>query len=160
MARLLIDGYNLIGTLHKDLEAARRRLLHALIGYNKDRGHEITVIFDGWREGGPKEEHSVQGGIRIIYSRLAEKADTAIKRILRERTGQDYILVTSDRELAGSAWASGAVPVRSEDFLRKLSGRGDISEEFFEAEEEERPARKAAKTSRKEKAIERALKRL
>lgn len=160
MARLIIDGYNLIGTIHKDMEASRQRLLLALISYNKKRGHEITVVFDGWRQGGPDERHSAQGGIRIIYSRLAEKADTVIKRILKEKTGQDYILVTSDRELAGAAWASQAVPVRSEDFLRKISEKELLYGSSETEEYDEEPARSPLKTSKKAKAIERALKRL
>jgi predicted RNA-binding protein with PIN domain len=51
MAFLLIDGYNLIGTAHRDLEKARNNLVSKLSKYSAQNGHDITVVFDGWKDG-------------------------------------------------------------------------------------------------------------
>ncbi len=55
MANILIDGYNLIGIAHKDLEKARQELIQKLHGYAKTKGHDITLVFDGWKNGQLKE---------------------------------------------------------------------------------------------------------
>jgi len=154
----------MIGILHKDLDAARRTLLEALISYNKTRGHEITVVFDGWRGGTREGTRTAHGGINIIFSRLGEKADAVIKRILQMKGSEGLILVTSDRELVSAAWAANAVPVPSDEILKKLSplrektGPGASREAPGDFEEETKiPARRSRTLSRKQKAVERAL---
>jgi len=171
MARLLLDGYNLIGVLHRDMDKARLALLEALISYNKKRGHEITVVFDGWRGGTREGTRTAHGGIRIIFSRLGETADVVIKHLIKENEGKGLIVVSSDREIQRAAWAARAVPIGSEEFLERLSSKGEktgtlnlypMSPE--EDLEEEGPPGKRGRTfskketlSKKEKARERAL---
>ena len=79
---VIIDGYNLIGTSHRNLEKQRETLIDALIEYKKRKGHDITVVFDGWKTGESHESRYVTGGVRVIYSRVGEKADSVIKRII------------------------------------------------------------------------------
>jgi predicted RNA-binding protein with PIN domain len=163
--RILIDGYNLTGVLHKDLEAARRTLLDALIGYNKKRGHDITVVFDGWGGGSHMETRTAQGGIKIIFSKVAEKADAVIKRILAKKNSAGLVLVTNDRDLVRAAWARDAVPVPSEEFIKRISlirentGRDFPEDSDFEEESITRAGRSRT-LSKKEKAVERALAKL
>lgn len=137
-------------------------LIDSLIEYRKKKGHEITVVFDGWKSGGAQENYSVIGGIRTIYSRIGEKADSVIKRIISsERRG--WIVVTSDRDIADHAWAAGSVPVSAGDFLKALD-RGipsyfdeeEYDEEYIESHRKGNPRR----ISKKEKAIRRALSKL
>ena len=69
--------------------------------------------------GEAQEKQSVTGGIRIIYSRIGEKADSVIKRIISyDRC--EWIVVTSDRDIANHAWASGSIPVAAGGFLKAL----------------------------------------
>ena len=56
--------------------------MERLAEYRKIKRHEITVVFDGWKSGSGDESHSVTGGIKVIYSKLGEKADAVIKRIV------------------------------------------------------------------------------
>ena len=70
MASIIIDGYNLIGTQHRDITAARDRLIEELIQYRKRRGHDVTVVFDGWREGPGAEHREVRAGVAVVYSPL------------------------------------------------------------------------------------------
>lgn len=163
ISSIIIDGYNLIGIYHKDLEQQRKMLIESLIKYRNRRGHNIIVVFDGWKTGEANEGHSIVGGIKIIYSRLGEKADSVIKRIISSER-QEWIVVTSDRDIMAHAWASGSIPITSEDFLNAIEkketkieiGYKDKDEEYIENTKKGSPR----KPSKKEKAIKRALSKL
>jgi len=139
-------------------------LIESLIEYHKKRGHDITLVFDGWKTGGPRENHSVIGGIKVIYSRLGEKADSVIRRIISsDRRG--WIVVTSDRDIAADAWASDAVPISSEDFMNAVEQSQFEKRVLYEEEDDEeytKPDRKGSprKLSKKEKAIKKTLSKL
>jgi predicted RNA-binding protein with PIN domain len=119
--RIIIDGYNLIrqsGFRHyeqKSLEAGRKALIRSLVGYQKKRGHAITVVFDGWLGGSPNEERDRVDGVEIIYSRLGEKADEVIKR-LSAKSGEELTVVTSDRDIASSVTRRGHSVISSPAF--------------------------------------------
>jgi len=135
-----------------------------LIEYKKIKGHEITVVFDGWKSGRGKEEQSTTGGIRVIYSRLAEKADAVIKRIISKEK-KEWLVISSDREIMSHAWACGSVPIPSAEFQAMLekSGRAAAGEyDPLEEEYDEDSKRKGnpRRPSKKEKALLRARKKL
>jgi hypothetical protein len=138
-------------------------LIESLIEYKKKKGHNITVVFDGWKTGGALENHSVIGGIRVIYSRLGEKADSVIRRIISsEKRG--WVVVTSDRDIAVHAWTSGSVPISSEDFTNAIEKMNTEKSIVYEVDDEEyiQTSRKGSprKLSKKEKAIKRVLSKL
>jgi hypothetical protein len=129
---IIVDGYNLIrqsATLRhsemKSLEQGRNALIRSLAGYRKLRGHRITVVFDGWEGGSPREERDFAGGVEIVYSRLGEKADEVIKRLL-ENGGEESLVVTSDREIAvfAARRGSSAIPSTAFDALLERSAAG------------------------------------
>jgi len=153
LASIIIDGYNLIGVLHKDLEKERHRLIERLSQYKKGKDHSIVVVFDGWKNGPPSESHSKEGGIEIIYSRLGERADSVIKRLLS--TDRHHIVVTSDREIQAYAWGKNSVPIEAEEFLAVLEGS-------YESPDEPHSKGKGSsrQLSKKEKAKRRALEKL
>lgn len=138
-------------------------LIESLIEYRKKKGHDITAVFDGWKTGFLKENHSVIGGIKVIYSRLGDKADAVIKRIISSEK-REWIVVTSDRDIASHAWASGSVPISSEDFLNAMEHSETEKEIFHEDDDEEyvKHSRKGSprKLSKKEKAIKKILSKL
>ncbi|MEF9437913.1 MAG: NYN domain-containing protein [Candidatus Mariimomonas ferrooxydans] len=119
MAFILIDGYNLIGIAHKDLEKARSELIQNLSKYSELRGHHITLVFDGWKSGQGMETNTRVKDVTIIYSRIGEKADTVIKRIISE-SRRSLIVVSSDREIADFANRKDCVSLASEEFNNKL----------------------------------------
>lgn len=157
---IIIDGYNLIGIYHKDLKKEREKLIDSLIEYRKRKDHKLTVVFDGWKTGGGQESQSVIGGIRVIYSRIGDKADSVIKRIISSER-REWIVVTSDRDIADYAWATGSIPLSSVDFLNVFEKEcpSDFDQEEYEYRE---PRRKGnpRRLSKKEKAILRALNKL
>lgn len=120
MAHILIDGYNLIGIAHTNLEKARRDIIEKLSLYSKLRGHDITIVFDGWKSGQATATKLQIGNVKIIYSRLGEKADFAIKNILSEKQQKNWIVVSSDREIADFADRRDFVSLKSDEFERRL----------------------------------------
>lgn len=136
-------------------------LIESLIEYRKRKGYEITVVFDGWKTGEANESHSIVGGVKIIYSRLGEKADSVIKRIISKSQG--WIVVTSDRDIIAHAWASGSIPITSEDFLNAIERRQvEVEVEYENNDEYIKSTKKGSsrRLSKKEKAIKRALSKL
>lgn len=119
MAHILIDGYNLIGIAHDELEKARNNLIQQLQRYSDLKGHNITLVFDGWKSGQFNETKTQVGNITVIFSKLGEKADFVIKKILSKASRQ-WIVVSSDREIAGFAKRKGFVSITTEEFERKL----------------------------------------
>lgn len=162
---LIIDGYNLIGIHHTDLRRQRELLVESLIGYRKRKGHDITVVFDGWKTGEGKENRSVVGGITVIYTRIGENADAVIKRIVAAKK-REWLVVTSDRDIANFVWAAGSVPLPADAFLAFLERKRDPYSEYSgeEMPDEEYPEHQRKgnprQPSKKEKAVMRALRKL
>jgi hypothetical protein len=73
-------------------------------------------------------------------------------------------VITSDREIADHAWASGSIPVSSEKFLNAFERKSPLSSDEGEYDDNEyiEPQRKGnpRKLSKKDKAIKRALSKL
>jgi len=59
------------------------------------------------------------GGLTVVYSKLGEKADSVIKRILSSST-KPWIVVSSDREISDFAERKGFASVTSNEFEIKL----------------------------------------
>ncbi|MCX7913873.1 MAG: NYN domain-containing protein [Thermodesulfovibrionales bacterium] len=168
MMHLIIDGYNLIGIFHKDIEKARNNLLEMLINYNKTKNFNITVVFDAYRYGDKIERISYRDGIKIVFTKIGQTADEVIKSIISEMTKQ-WIVISSDREIAKYAWSKNAIPVSSEIFYdlltKKLNDNSQIIvvEENKEVSFQKTPKYKrgnAHKLSKRQKAIERVLSKL
>jgi len=119
MAYILIDGYNLIGISHENLEAARNDLIKKLQKYASFKKQNITVVFDGWKSGQKDQSRMKAGHVTTIYSRLGENADTVIKNMLSS-AASPWIVVSSDREISDFAFRKDFAAVHSEEFEFKL----------------------------------------
>lgn len=168
ISHIIIDGYNVIGIFHKDMEKARDGFVNLLINYRKINLHDITVVFDGYKSSGA-EHVSVSGGVRIIYSKLGEKADDVIKRIISSDR-KEWIVVSDDRDIVKHAWSVNSIPVPSERFFEIVSKQveqkdflGHPPAEFLYKDEEDVCEHirfqkgNPHKLSKKEKAVRRAL---
>ncbi|MFA5181895.1 MAG: NYN domain-containing protein [Syntrophales bacterium] len=125
---IIIDGYNLIRQSEHlrraekfTLEEGRHSLIRFLIPYRERKGHRLTVVFDGWDGGSFREERDREGGIDIIYSRKGEKADDLIKR-MAERSGDELVVVTSDRDIGHFVERCGGTVVTSQIFEGIVAG--------------------------------------
>ena len=119
MAHILIDGYNLIGIAHDNLESARDYLLHDLKAYSELKNHVITVVFDGWKSGNREQTRIRTRHVTVIYTRIGDTADVVMKRMLTPGT-KPWIVVTSDRDISDFAEKRGFAAVTSEEFEEKL----------------------------------------
>ena len=119
---IIIDGYNFIGRdqgLSGPLEHKRKWLVQQLSLFREKKNFEVTVVFDGWQSGLRYEVEEKKAGVRIVFSRLGEKADAVIIRIARAK-GSGCIVVTSDREIRSAVEKFGAVSLRAGEFAEIL----------------------------------------
>jgi hypothetical protein len=124
---------------------------------------EITVVFDGWQGGWSTEKKDRKKGIELIFSKLGEKADEVIKRLVKEK-GSGAVVVTSDREVSKYAERMAASVIPSDQFKEKME-RADLKiEKGFEEEAgEERGSKKKGPSrmlSKRERRLQAALKKL
>lgn len=166
--RLIIDGYNL---LHVDrflphlnsiqLQWERERLIDRLSTYQKLKHREVTVVFDGWQEGWSKETREKRKGIEVIFSKLGEKADEVIKRLVKEK-GSGAVVITSDRDVARFAQRMDVAVIPSDQFREKLEERSSPMREESPEEEESRMKKKgpSKRLSKREKKTRAASKKL
>jgi predicted RNA-binding protein with PIN domain len=166
---LIIDGYNL---LHSDrtllllnpiqLQRKRERLVDQLSTYRSLRQIEITVVFDGWQGGCSTEKRERKKGVELVFSKLGEKADEVIKRLMREK-GSGVTVVTSDREISRYAERMAIAVIPSDQFKAKIENALMKGEKDFQDEEERSGEKKKGPSrmlSKKEKRMRSALKKL
>ncbi len=158
------------GIFHRDMEKARDELLSQLAEYRKGREHDITVVFDGYRNGMATQQVSYKEDITVIYTRLGEKADDVIKKMI-SREHREWLVVTADRDIVNHAWSSGSVPVVPDKFMGIISracnaGAEDVSvvsensEDEDDQDEDRDHKGNPYKPSKKVKALRRALSKL
>ena len=119
---VIIDGYNLLGArgqMRAHSDHGRERLLQDLMEYRQQKGHPMTVVFDGWRQNVATERHEHRAGVQVIYSRKGEQADQVIQR-LASQFGRDCAVVSSDREVTDFARAQGALVIGAGEFDTRL----------------------------------------
>ena len=167
---LIIDGYNLlhVGRLPialsaNDLQRERDRLIDQLSSYRQTKPCEITLVFDGWQGGWATEKKERNKGIDVIFSRLGEKADEVIKRLVKEK-GPGRIVITSDRDIARYAEKMGAAVIPSDQFRDRMQMSAVTIEKGTEEDEDERTGMKkkgpSRRLSKKGKRARAALKKL
>jgi hypothetical protein len=124
--KVIIDGYNLLHvspqlSVRREelLENARNRLIEKLSRYKRQKNVSVAIVFDGWKGGMPTQNQEIIKGIKIIYSKLGEKADEVIKHIIAN-SSEEVIVVSSDREIRDFAEKHNTVSVSSSEFEKKI----------------------------------------
>jgi predicted RNA-binding protein with PIN domain len=165
---LIIDGYNLLHVNRSlinlnsiQLQWERERLIDRLSTYQKLKPCGVTVVFDGWQEGWSTETREKKKGIEVIFSKLGEKADEVIKRLVKER-GSGTIVITSDRDVARFSQRMDVAVIPSEQFRERMEGgSSDMLEERPEEEgrgiKKKGPARRLSKREKRARAASRKL---
>ena len=124
---IIIDGYNLIRQStelslldRRDLQQGREALLEMLASYKKIKRHQITVVFDGTDAYSLNRQRYQTKGIKVLFSRRGETADTVIKNMVaREREGA--LVVSSDRDVINFASSQKAATMSSPEFMERLA---------------------------------------
>ena len=151
-AVLLVDGYNVIGAwtdLHDrqtkqnplqsgsraELEAARAKLVEALINYSAYEDYQTKVVFDAYSRDAPAYCEVITPNLSIHYSDFLETADTYIEKFCAafrhdlQYSASRLIVATSDRAQQmtaigfGAEWISSLQLISDVDFSAKRSKR-------------------------------------
>ncbi|PSB41586.1 NYN domain-containing protein [Chamaesiphon polymorphus] len=159
-AVLLVDGYNVIGawtdlhdsvpqtngqrrTKHNplqsgsqaDLEAARAKLVEALINYSAFEDYETKVVFDAYSRDAPAYCEVITPNLSIHYTDFLETADTFIEKFCAafrhdlQYSASRLIVATSDRAQQltaigfGAEWISSLQLISNVDFSATRSKR-------------------------------------
>lgn len=134
---LVVDGYNVIGATpryallvdehagagaladvaslsrdpygHDPFETARATLVNDVATYAQGR-YEAVVVFDAAGNLSDDRPAFRPGGVRVVFSRTGESADTVIERhVVRAREqGREVMLVTSDNTIRATV---GGIPI-------------------------------------------------
>lgn len=120
---ILIDGHNLIGrlpTLSLGDPDDEEKLIRVLGSYRGRTGRSITVVFDpGGAFALPQSRR--YRGINVVFAPHGSSADRVIvRRVQRSRNPGGWLVVTSDRDLAGTVRRLGARVQSADVFARKL----------------------------------------
>jgi predicted RNA-binding protein with PIN domain len=167
---LIIDGYNLLHSARSlarlnsiELQWERDRLIQRLSTYRQVKSCGIIVVFDGWQGGWVTEKRERKNEIELIFSRVGEKADEVIKRLIREK-GSGAVVVTSDREIAKYAGRLSVPVIPSDQFQERLERFAFQPEKEIEVDDEEERGFKrkgpSRRPSKKERRLKLALKKL
>ena len=166
MAYIVIDGYNLIGIGHGNLEKARKELIDHLQEYSKIKEHDITLVFDGWKNGQKDQTRTKAARLTVIYSRLGETADVAIRKMLTP-DAKHWIVVSSDREIYDYAARKDFAAITSDEFenklFRALQETDGAIPDMYDEDDYDSPARfkgNPRKLSKRDRKNQQALKKL
>jgi uncharacterized protein len=126
--RLIIDGYNVVYSVaryadlaRRDIDAARDRLINDL-GARAVGGQPVVVVFDGtsnpMSDGSPHEV----GGVTVIFSPAGTSADSVIEALASEaRTaGDETEVITSDGATRWTSMGGTVTVTRATTFARDL----------------------------------------
>lgn len=122
---ILVDGYNLIAALWgmgndgPTLERQRDQLVETLSRYKAARGHEMEVVFDGWKGGDPLGSRTRDRGVEVVFSPKGVTADEVIRDTVRE-SEREILVVSSDKKVQGWADTYGGKAVNSRTFIARL----------------------------------------
>jgi predicted RNA-binding protein with PIN domain len=110
IARLLVDGYNMVGAWpilvqtkqRHGFEAARQELIEILANYSARKGLDTYLVFDAHGVRSPSSRDIITQNLSVCYTAFGQTADSYIERIcsqFRQRSARNnrVIVATSDR---------------------------------------------------------------
>ncbi|MFQ6036512.1 MAG: NYN domain-containing protein [Sedimentisphaerales bacterium] len=121
---IIIDGYNLLHSIHKlqeEAEAINDVQLCWIVGrFLKLVGEKGQIIFDGT---GPRDKSGFDNisNLEVFFAGQGSDTDTVIEDKIRASTAPKRLtIVSSDRRLRKAAQARKSAVIKSEDFWRNL----------------------------------------
>ena len=135
---VIVDGYNVIYAWERlkkiakaNLEEARKNLMDLLENYTAYTKTEVILVFDAYLVKDGKGSDYTKDGLRVVFTKQDQTADTYIEIMMRE-LGPDYSIrmVTADRLLQNSAVLSGILRVTPKEFEDEITAVGNEISEF------------------------------
>ncbi len=125
---ILIDGHNLIGRLPAlSLEDPddEEKLVRLLQSYQARTGKAMTVVFDAGEPSARRRTRSA-GKIKVVFAPHGSSADQVIvRRVKKTSHPPDWLVITSDGELAARLESLGARVKSADEFARELDSPGE-----------------------------------
>ena len=119
--KVIVDAYNILHQMSSKKqpgESERKQFINLLSTYAKRKHLQVIAVFDAGPFLFPSTEE--QKGIVIKYSGPHSSADDIIIRLLKQYSGQEIILASSDRELRDYARACGIESLSAAEFIPLL----------------------------------------
>ena len=130
MARLIVDGYNVIHAWPSlkrllstaSLQDARDELIRRVSVLGMISGESVTVVFDAHHSTSMSNSEEDVEGVRVIYTRKGHSADHAIERLAYEASnaGDVITVATSDRFQADLVRGMGGAVISSLELERRV----------------------------------------
>jgi hypothetical protein len=133
-ARLLVDGYNIIGAWTSlqqvrdlsGLEIARQDLTELMINYSACENYQTEVVFDAYSQNTPTAQEEVSKLLSVCYTAFGETADTYIEKVCAAYSQQisslcpRLIVATSDRAQQLTVAGYGAEWISAERLMQEV----------------------------------------
>lgn len=119
MANVMIDGYNVMGTHHRDIANQREEFINILNAYSVRSGNKVVVVFDGHKGTWMKEQSSQAGTIKTVFTAVGQKADDYIIDFIASAKAE-WIVISSDNYIKDAIWQTKSVPVDADLFWEIL----------------------------------------
>lgn len=124
----IVDGYNVINAWPKlkklakeNLEDARNALIEELAEYKSLSGEEVVIVFDAYNLDRAKETTIIKYGMKIVYTKRFQTADTYIeKQILNIGRRHNLKVVTDDGQIQILATSKGASRMTSTELKANI----------------------------------------
>jgi uncharacterized protein len=137
-AILLVDGYNIVGAWvelqyvrdRDGLEASRRKLVEALVGYSAFQGFDTRLVFDAQYQGTPSSREIVTSNLSVCYTDFKQTADTYIEKACAlfrhdlRKFEQRLIVATSDRAQQLTVIGYGAECISAQQLQQEVEAAG------------------------------------
>ncbi len=142
---LLIDGYNIIfswpetkSLAEKNIDAARDLLIDKVCSYNALKDYNIILVFDAYKVRRPNRDIEDVNGIKVVYTKTAETADSYIEKTSKELIKNYRVVVaTGDFLEQVIIFGHGASRISATEFFDEvqssLSAMREIIKEKSEA---------------------------
>ncbi len=136
---MIVDGYNVIHSWDglkklaaENLEDARKSLIDTLTNYVAYTKTELVLVFDAYLVKDGMGSDTVQNGMRIVFTKQDQTADTFIE-ILMNELGPNYNVrvVTGDRLLQNSAVLSGILRMTADELKDEITKIGNEITEYI-----------------------------
>ena len=123
-----MDGYSLLHNWSelapgrpRHSAAAREELIHRLTLYRDANGTPITIVFDGSRPAGEKNEIPSSPEVEILYSHAGQTADQMIERAAyRLKEYGEVLVVTDDLAERDTVIGFGAMAASCDNFIHTV----------------------------------------
>jgi len=135
---MILDGYNVIFAWDRlkkiaavNLEEARKNLIDMLENYTAYTKTETVIVFDAYRVKDGKGSDYEKDGLRVVFTKQDQTADTFIE-ILMSKLGPNYAIrvVTADRLVQNSAVLAGILRMTPKEFEDEITAVGNEITEF------------------------------